>query len=72
MEVRDGFIVGVYNYCDRWCERCALTSHCRLFADGAEAEASLDPALQAVVDAPPPAEDQLRRRHPGCRSCSMR
>jgi hypothetical protein len=20
MEVQDGFIVGVYNYCDRWCE----------------------------------------------------
>ena len=20
MEVRDGFIVGIFNYCDRWCE----------------------------------------------------
>ena len=25
MEVRDGFIVGIFNYCGRWCERCALT-----------------------------------------------
>lgn len=33
METRDGFIVGVYNYCDRWCERCAFTGRCRVFAD---------------------------------------
>ncbi len=36
MEVQDGFIVGIFNYCDRWCERCALTNRCRLFADMAE------------------------------------
>jgi hypothetical protein len=22
------FIPGIYSYCDRWCERCALTSWC--------------------------------------------
>lgn len=33
MELRDGFIVGIFNYCDRWCERCPLTSRCRLFSD---------------------------------------
>ena len=38
MEVREGFIVGVFNYCDRWCERCPLTHRCRLFADQAEFE----------------------------------
>lgn len=27
------FIPGIYNYCDRWCERCPMTSRCRLFAD---------------------------------------
>ncbi len=27
-----GFIPGVYNYCDRWCERCAFTSRCRVYA----------------------------------------
>lgn len=38
MELQDGFIVGIFNYCDRWCERCSLTSRCRLFADQAELE----------------------------------
>jgi hypothetical protein len=53
MEVRDGFIDGVFNYCDRWCETCPLTSWCRLFADSARAEAALDPQLKALVEAPP-------------------
>ena len=26
------FISGVYNYCDRWCERCPLTSRCFVYA----------------------------------------
>jgi hypothetical protein len=25
------FIPGIYNYCDRWCERCAFTHRCRNF-----------------------------------------
>ena len=57
MEVRDGFIVGIFNYCDRWCERCAFTSDCRLFADLAEMQASRDPNLKAVADAPPLPEE---------------
>jgi hypothetical protein len=57
MEVRDGFIVGIFNYCDSWCERCQFTSRCRLFADAAQIEASLDPQLQAIVDAPPLPQD---------------
>lgn len=36
MEVQDGFIVGIFNYCDRWCERCPLTGRCRVFAALAE------------------------------------
>ena len=28
----DKFIPGIYNYCDRWCERCAFTGKCRTFA----------------------------------------
>ena len=36
MEVQDGFIVGIFNYCDRWCERCPLTNRCRVFATAAE------------------------------------
>ena len=27
----DKFISGIYNYCDRWCERCTFTSHCRVY-----------------------------------------
>jgi hypothetical protein len=26
------FIPGIYNYCDRWCERCAFTFRCMTFA----------------------------------------
>ena len=26
------FIPGIYNYCDRWCERCAFTSRCMTYA----------------------------------------
>jgi hypothetical protein len=26
------WISSIYNYCDRWCERCALTSRCIVFA----------------------------------------
>jgi hypothetical protein len=53
MDIQDGFIVGIYNYCDSWCETCAFTARCRVFADMAEAEAALDPQLQAIVAAPP-------------------
>lgn len=26
------FISGIYNYCDRWCERCSFTARCMVFA----------------------------------------
>jgi hypothetical protein len=26
------FIDGIFNYCDRWCERCPMTSRCRVYA----------------------------------------
>ena len=26
------FIEGIYNYCDRWCERCTMTSKCLTYA----------------------------------------
>lgn len=26
------FICGIYNYCDRWCERCTMTSRCMNYA----------------------------------------
>lgn len=30
------FISGIYNYCDRWCERCPQTSQCLNYAMGEE------------------------------------
>jgi len=27
------FIAGIYNYCDRWCERCPHTDRCRVYRD---------------------------------------
>ena len=52
VEIRDGFIVGIYIYCDAWCDRCAFTSYCRVFADTREMEARFDPNLEPVVTAP--------------------
>lgn len=51
----DGFIPGIHNYCDRWCERCAFSSRCRAYAiemtivlDGLDGELSA-----AAADLPP-------------------
>ena len=63
MDVQDGFIVGIFNYCDRWCEQCAFTSHCRLFADQARQEAAPDPGLlPPAFDAVPSGHHVLERR----------
>ena len=29
---KEGYVDGIHNYCDRWCERCAYTSKCRNYA----------------------------------------
>ncbi|MBN2542807.1 hypothetical protein JXI42_08045 [bacterium] len=29
----DKYISGIYNYCDRWCERCSMTEKCYLYAE---------------------------------------
>lgn len=57
MEVQDGFIVSIFNYCDRWCETCSFTSRCRVFADAARHEAALDPTLKELIDAPTHPQD---------------
>ena len=31
MSTESRYIDGIYNYCDRWCERCIFTSRCRNF-----------------------------------------
>jgi hypothetical protein len=33
-------ISGIYNYCDRWCERCPLTSRCLVYATEQEEDDS--------------------------------
>jgi hypothetical protein len=35
-------ISGIYNYCDRWCERCPLTSRCLVYAAEQEDEVSVE------------------------------
>lgn len=55
-----GFIPGIFNYCDRWCERCPFTSRCRVYA--IEMALSVDgmegPLSEAAADLPPdPAEE---------------
>lgn len=29
--MKEKFIPGIYNYCDRWCERCTFTRRCRSY-----------------------------------------
>ncbi len=31
MNSDDNLIPSIYNYCDRWCERCEFTARCSLF-----------------------------------------
>lgn len=40
------FIEGIYNYCDRWCERCSFTSRCMLYS--MEEEDRDDPAAHDI------------------------
>ena len=40
------FISGIYNYCDRWCERCPLTSRCLNFS--ISQEDSSDPEAEDI------------------------
>lgn len=44
-------IPGIYNYCDRWCERCAFTTRCRLYKDLDE-RGGHDPdmSMEATID----------------------
>ena len=35
-------ISGIYNYCDRWCERCPLTSRCLVYATEKEEDDSAE------------------------------
>ena len=41
------FISGIYNYCDRWCERCPFSSRCLNYAMQEE-EGDADPAARDI------------------------
>lgn len=45
------YIPGVYNYCNRWCERCTFTKVCRMYADSREFEEEHgpQPSMEAVL-----------------------
>ncbi len=42
-------IPGIYNYCDRWCERCPLTSRCLVYAT--ELEDNVSPESHDIRNA---------------------
>lgn len=41
-------ITGIYNYCDRWCERCPLTSRCLVYAT--EHDESVSPESHDILN----------------------
>jgi hypothetical protein len=45
------FISGIYNYCDRWCERCPLTARCLVYATEQADEVSSDPEVHDINSA---------------------
>jgi hypothetical protein len=50
--VRSGeFITGIYNYCDRWCERCPFTVRCLVYATEKADDASSDPEVHDINSA---------------------
>ena len=44
------FISGIYNYCDRWCERCPFTARCLVYASDDE-EQDHDPQSRDINNA---------------------
>ena len=45
------FISGIYNYCDRWCERCPFTSRCMVYATESAESISDDPESHDINNA---------------------
>ncbi len=48
---RGDFILGIYNYCDRWCERCPLTARCLVYATERADDAASDPEAHDINSA---------------------
>lgn len=45
------FISGIYNYCDRWCERCPFTARCLVYASENADDVSADPEVHDINNA---------------------
>jgi hypothetical protein len=45
------FISGIYNYCDRWCEKCPFTSRCRVYSTEAADSDLDDPDVHDITNA---------------------
>ena len=45
------FILGIYNYCDRWCERCPFTARCLVYATEKADDVSADPEAHDINSA---------------------
>lgn len=41
-DVSKDFIPGIYNFCDRWCEKCHLQARCQMYVFSGQPEASSD------------------------------
>jgi hypothetical protein len=59
-------IEGVFNYCDRWCERCPFTTRCAVFAVEVATEmcgGDRQAGAQLAIGVPPPmtTEEEQRR-----------
>jgi hypothetical protein len=46
----EGYIDSIFNYCDRWCERCSFTSKCRNFAMSEYEPSTNGPELWEYLD----------------------
>lgn len=53
MDTRDGFIIGIYNYCDRWCDRCRLATRCHVYVDEQLERQGIGPSLRMCLDGSP-------------------
>ena len=45
------FISGIYNYCDRWCERCPFTARCLVYATEKADNDAADPEVHDINSA---------------------
>lgn len=58
-------IDGIFNSCDRWCERCAFTTRCTIFAIEIAAgmcDGDRTAAMELVIAPPPPMTPEEERR----------